>query len=456
MDFPSPVSIVMLSDDPLSCSVNESNQPSHLDSKGLEISMSKPKRISHPKFPTLDDILGDRAPHPYSYANFVGYLSQNHCSETVEFTNDVSRYTEKYNSGSSSKAELRQMWRRIIDAYIRNDGPKELNLPCDIRKQISSLSSTLKNNSDCKSLCKSSSSSANSANVDEPPSPEKLQTAVELVKEMMKENVYLPFIASVKCHNYSTSHHYHHYSHSKPHPHSDVASSLCSISAKNHDFFESNCPMNFPPPPSSISSQASKTTTSNTTTTNNLPQPSTSQSSWQQPSSWAIPQPIHTTTGTLLTKSSSSDSLFSGDETAHFNRGGPMTPPDSPHDYTVDASSREYPRTRSYSSAECMGSSSMDTKSGSSTFNTHSTFSQYTAEHSHNQPSQTHDHSTMSPSTANNPGNSSTSGGQYRNHWRKMSKRLKWGRRQSDKDTKLDAKVTASLTSTRTSGSLGN
>lgn len=84
------------------------------------------------KYPTLEDILSNSAPLPYSYENFVVYLSQNHCLETIEFTNDIMTYSERYSSGDCSKSELLDLWHRILDTYIQTDGPKELNLPCHV------------------------------------------------------------------------------------------------------------------------------------------------------------------------------------------------------------------------------------------------------------------------------------------------------------------------------------
>jgi hypothetical protein len=46
--------------------------------------------------PTLDEVLANTAPAPYTLSAFMAYLSQNHCLETLEFTLDAKRYREAY------------------------------------------------------------------------------------------------------------------------------------------------------------------------------------------------------------------------------------------------------------------------------------------------------------------------------------------------------------------------
>lgn len=345
------------------------------------------------KYPSLDDILCNRAPHPYSYANFVGFLSQNHCLETVEFTNDVAKYKQHFASGRYSNTELSTMWHRIIDAYIRPDAPKELNLPCDIRKNLSAISNHMNNNSDDFSNTNTNSlrrSHFDNIAFEDPPSPENLESAVDIAKELMKENGYLPFIAKIKCKKNQKSFH------------------VCPIS--NQDLFGSH-------------SSSIYCNTSNASNSSHQP-----SSTWQHPSSWSspyIPDPP-------LSKSSSSESLFPGDEHIHFNTcGGPMTPPDSPHDLMPSSSctsNTSYPnynpgRSQSFSSPQPSTNSSIPlTNSLSNSSNDDYLSSQRS-------PSQQHPYP---PSSISNLYHSQL--GPYRNHWRKMSKRLKWGRRNSEKD----------------------
>lgn len=412
MNLPSPVSInnySMTSNDP----VHSLNMPQHTSSNqdpriqqpcsttALLNSTKSQLRSHFSKCPTLEEILSGRAPHPYNYANFVGYLSQNHCLETVEFTNDVAKYTEKYESGLASKHELNQMWRRIVDAYIRPDGPKELNLPCGVKKGLSSLSDSRHS-----STSSGVSNMSMSSHDDEPPSPQRLQSAVEMAKDMMKENAYLPFIASVRCAQHESSHN----------TNSNISGISENESQSHSNMFDSSCSM-FHNTFSSIASQ--------------LPSPAP-PCSWQQPSSWCMNNnntPLQLTDSNSLSKSSSSDSLYAGgSEEVHFNRG-PMTPPDSPHGFTSPCSNYSSIRSRSYSSTECssipLSNSSSNSTDGVS-FGS-STFPQYV--------DQAH---CAQINTMSNHYNPSQQPQQHvRSHWRKMSKRLKWGRRNSDKDGKI-------------------
>ncbi|VVT58710.1 uncharacterized protein SAPINGB_P006345 [Magnusiomyces paraingens] len=429
-----------------------------------------------PKYPSLDDILADKAPHPYSLANFIGFLSQNHCLETIEFTLDVARYTEKYSQHSSSKAELNKMWQRIVDAYIRNDSPREVNLPCEIKKRIansssssfssSSSSSSSFSSSTCSPCWKNlpstncaaainyctaivgaiSNSSTTQYHSDDdepdPPSPTLLAPAVALAKDMMKENVYIPFLASVKCSaagqendskspcflgfcggggggggggvtSAATQHqqlqHITEYSpFAKPPSNSSSpcswqqpsswespcfsiskSSSSESLYTGDEHGFNNNISS------SSSSSTATTTTTTTTTTTHNiLKTPAINNNNNNNCNSKTSDATISTCTSTTSTASSKPTTLS-------IAASGPMTPPESPQDY-------EEPL-RSFSAHEC----ATFPLSKSSSTDTNSTFPQYTEIHPQQQQQV----------------------GPYRSHWRKMSKRLKW-RRGSDKDSK--------------------
>ncbi|KAI5785743.1 RGS domain-containing protein [Pyronema domesticum] len=136
------------------------------------------------KQPTLHDVLSNTAPPPYTLSAFMAYLSQNHCLETLEFTMDASRYRKHYNNitnpsenssvNSKDCAFVRKLWRKLLDAYIVPNGPREVNLPCNIRDQILSI-----------------------PNLRTPPPPEALDPAVEIVHELMQESVLVPFLSEM-------------------------------------------------------------------------------------------------------------------------------------------------------------------------------------------------------------------------------------------------------------------
>lgn len=135
--------------------------------------------------PTLADILSNTAAPPYTLSAFMAYLSNNHCLETLEFTMDASRYRKHFNSldpmkacGSNSCQFVKNLWQKLLDAYIAPNGPKEVNLPCQIKEDLLSV-----------------------PNQQTPPPPETLDQAVNIIYELMEESVLMSFLNSVSvCH----------------------------------------------------------------------------------------------------------------------------------------------------------------------------------------------------------------------------------------------------------------
>ncbi|KZF25764.1 regulator of G protein signaling [Xylona heveae TC161] len=148
-------------------------------------SMSAPQGPYCPRVPTLADVLNNSAPPPFTLTAFMAYLSQNHCLENLEFTMDASRYQKQYeemigpateaSSPTSSDTEyVRMLWRRLLHAYIVPNGPREVNLPGDVRDDLLALPDD-----------------------EDPPSPEMLDPAVKIVYQLMEESVLVPFLHSV-------------------------------------------------------------------------------------------------------------------------------------------------------------------------------------------------------------------------------------------------------------------
>ncbi|KAK9359450.1 RGS domain-containing protein [Lipomyces starkeyi] len=138
------------------------------------------------RLPTLDEVLSNDAVSPFSLTEFIAYLAQNHCLETLEFTMDVKRYTEVYETaltttmpphtaritlGHRSYDHLMLLWHRITDSYIRPDSSRELNLPANVRDDLLSL-----------------------ARVNVPPEPEKFMRAILAVKDLMNASVFIRFL----------------------------------------------------------------------------------------------------------------------------------------------------------------------------------------------------------------------------------------------------------------------
>jgi hypothetical protein len=135
-----------------------------------------------PTRPTLANILSNTAPPPWTLTAFMAYLSQNHCLETLEFTMDASRYRKHFDQmepqGTVNAAAgceyVKMLWQRLLDAYIIPDGPREVNLPSEVRDRLLSLPNRFV-----------------------PPSPDSLDPAVKIIYDLMDESVLVPFLNSV-------------------------------------------------------------------------------------------------------------------------------------------------------------------------------------------------------------------------------------------------------------------
>ncbi|KAM0444263.1 hypothetical protein ACHAPV_010226 [Trichoderma viride] len=134
----------------------------------------------HP--PTLNEILLDTAPPPWTLTAFMAYLSQNHCMETLEFTLDSQRYTAFYDQFFSSAAtasdENREKvcawWEKLMQIYIVPCAPREVNIPAQVR--------------DCLLRVPYGPN---------PPHPSELAEAGRIIYELMNDSLLVPFLQSV-------------------------------------------------------------------------------------------------------------------------------------------------------------------------------------------------------------------------------------------------------------------
>ena len=150
------------------------------------LSVAVPSGPYCPRRPTLQEVLSNTAPPPWTLGAFMQYLSQNHCLETLEFTMDAKRYTKHFqemiakNSSTilapeSQECEyVRMLWQKLLDAYIAPNGPREVNLPSHVRDRLVNLP--------CTGM---------------PPDPSALDEAVHIIYELMAESVLVPFLNSV-------------------------------------------------------------------------------------------------------------------------------------------------------------------------------------------------------------------------------------------------------------------
>ncbi|PNS14089.1 hypothetical protein CAC42_6602 [Sphaceloma murrayae] len=135
------------------------------------------------KRPTLKDILSNSSPQPWTLTAFMAYLSNNHCLETLEFTMDATRYKKHYakimaknadkglSPNSKEAANIKLLWQRLIEAYIRPNGSREINIPSEVRDPILNYDYSVN-----------------------PPPPEALDIAVAKVYELMEDSVLHPFL----------------------------------------------------------------------------------------------------------------------------------------------------------------------------------------------------------------------------------------------------------------------
>ncbi|KAH8595374.1 hypothetical protein B0O99DRAFT_686792 [Bisporella sp. PMI_857] len=130
--------------------------------------------------PTLQEILGNTAPVPWTLSAFMAFLSQNHCLKTLEFTMDIQRYTTHYRflmGGPPISLDCKylcMLWEKLLGTYVASNGPREISLPNDIRDHLPSLP------------C-----------VDTPPDASELESAARINYELMGKSVLVPFINSV-------------------------------------------------------------------------------------------------------------------------------------------------------------------------------------------------------------------------------------------------------------------
>jgi hypothetical protein len=137
--------------------------------------------------PTLEDVLNNKAPSPYTLAAYTAFLSQQHCLETLEFTTEAKKYADKYDEASASMAgmpitidtqegwELIQDWQRLLEIYVKPGAPREINLPSEERDDLIEHSFDVK-----------------------PPQPENLDAAVKRMYDLMSDSIFIPFCNSLK------------------------------------------------------------------------------------------------------------------------------------------------------------------------------------------------------------------------------------------------------------------
>lgn len=134
---------------------------------------------SHP--PSLNDILHDVSPAPWTLTAFMAYLSQNHCMETLEFTLDSQRYATFYEQlltedprSDDSNDRVCSLWEKLMQVYIVPCAPREVNIPARVRDRLLAIPYG-----------------------PTPPHPSELAEAGRIIHELMNDSLLVPFLESV-------------------------------------------------------------------------------------------------------------------------------------------------------------------------------------------------------------------------------------------------------------------
>ncbi|KAE8379367.1 hypothetical protein BDV26DRAFT_170304 [Aspergillus bertholletiae] len=134
--------------------------------------------------PTFDNVLNDNAPYPYSLKSLKDYVSQNHCSEPLEFLEDLERYKQTYRfalgldgscrpSRPSITPQLLLTWRNLLSLYILPGSEHELNLSTEERDALLQYH-----------------------DASFPPSPSLIEEAVARISQSLESSIFLPYLTS--------------------------------------------------------------------------------------------------------------------------------------------------------------------------------------------------------------------------------------------------------------------
>lgn len=162
----------------------ESDQPT----RARPISMATRREgVMSPGRPTLEEVLNNTAPSPYTLAAYTAFLSQQHCLETLEFVTESRKYSTKYEEAAASSKESKVMaasdegdelmmdWSRLLDVYVKPGAPREINLPAEERDDLIRypFEPTL-------------------------PPPQALDPAIKRMYDLMSDSIFIPFCNSLK------------------------------------------------------------------------------------------------------------------------------------------------------------------------------------------------------------------------------------------------------------------
>ncbi|KAJ5980133.1 hypothetical protein N7481_007431 [Penicillium waksmanii] len=143
--------------------------------------------------PTLDEVLNNTAPPPYTLSAFTNYLSHNHCLETLEFILEAKRYREHFSSllepakdsivtptgNHPTNINLSLLYQILLETYIFPGAEREVNLPVKVRDDL------LQNKM-----------------ISTPPLPETLDLAVRSIRDLIEDSIFDSFLKSASTYIY--------------------------------------------------------------------------------------------------------------------------------------------------------------------------------------------------------------------------------------------------------------
>ena len=162
------------------------NNTQHAPPSSLHQTDEESKKVH----PTLSQVLHNESLPPYTLSSFMAYLSMMHSLETLEFLLDASRYRCIYEQtflvpnpiqiqpSHPEHERIKIMWSRLIDAYVRPGGSREVNLPGDLRDFLLQAPTEFT-----------------------PPPPKLLDASVSHIYNLMRDGILSSFIASCDASN---------------------------------------------------------------------------------------------------------------------------------------------------------------------------------------------------------------------------------------------------------------
>ncbi|EXK75946.1 hypothetical protein FOQG_19292 [Fusarium oxysporum f. sp. raphani 54005] len=133
---------------------------------------------------SLPEVISNLNSDAGGLTDFTAYLSKNHCLETLQFTQDASRYRVHYAEIVEDKEipweylrrhydYLQELWDDLLGTYILPSGHREINIPSEVRARLLGLRSSVL-----------------------PPHPSELDDVVKIVLELMEDSILPGFLKS--------------------------------------------------------------------------------------------------------------------------------------------------------------------------------------------------------------------------------------------------------------------